>query len=299
MPARTREAPTTPRPPAAVRRILGAHRGFEVGGRTAVMGVVNVTPDSFSDGGRFRDASAAVDHGLRLLEEGAAILDIGGESTRPGATPVSPEEEWRRIGPVLEGLASKGALPLSVDTTHAEVARRAIAAGADVVNDVDALSDPEMRSVVVETGAAAILMHRRGTPSTMQRLTEYRDLRAEVFGALRTAAERAEADGVPRSKLLLDPGLGFAKTAAQSLELLTHLGELRGIGYPVVVGASRKSFLAPIGGGDRPSDRLEGSLAAAVVASLAGVEVVRAHDVRATVRAVAVADAVRGRTGAE
>lgn len=263
------------------------------------MGVVNVTPDSFSDGGRFLDPEVAVAHGLQLVEEGAAILDIGGESTRPGATPVPEEEEWRRIGPVIEGLAARAGIPLSVDTSHAGVARRALAAGADVVNDVDALSDPTMRTVVAETGAAAVLMHRRGNPSTMQQHTGYRDLRAEVLGALRASAEAAETAGVDHSRILLDPGLGFAKTAAQSLELLTHVRELRGLGYPVVVGASRKSFLAPLGAGDHPADRLEGSLAAAVIAALAGAEVVRAHDVAATVRAVAVADAVRGRTGGE
>ena len=276
----------------APRRVEGAHRSFEVGGHVLVMGVVNVTPDSFSDGGRYLAAEEAVAHARRLVAEGAQIVDVGGESTRPGAAPVDPEEELRRIEPVLKALASDGLVPISVDTRHAVTARRAVALGADVVNDVTGLTDPAMREVVRETGAAAIVMHMRGTPETMASLSEYGDLRAEVYDGLADATGRAEADGIAPSKLLVDPGLGFAKTVPQSLELLAHVGELRSLGYPVLVGASRKSFLGWTLGQAPVEDRLEASVAAAVVAALQGAHIVRAHDVRPTVRALALVDAL-------
>ncbi|HEY6238883.1 MAG TPA: dihydropteroate synthase, partial [Thermoplasmata archaeon] len=227
----------------APRPVEGVHRSFEVGGRTLVMGVVNVTPDSFSDGGRFIDPDRAIDHARALIEEGADLIDVGGESTRPGATPVDPEEEWRRIRPVIEALRSDPGVPVSVDTRRPDVARRAFEAGADVVNDVGGLADPAMREVVRTAGAAAIAIHCRGTPETMMGLATYGDVRSEVFEELARATDRAESEGIPSSQLLVDPGLGFAKTGAQSLELLAHVGELRSLGYPVVVGASRKSFL--------------------------------------------------------
>jgi dihydropteroate synthase len=276
----------------APRRIEGAHRSFEVGAHVLVMGVVNVTPDSFSDGGRYRAAEDAVAHARRLVAEGAQIVDVGGESTRPGAVPVDPEEELGRIDPVLRALASDGLVPISVDTRHAETARRAVALGADVVNDVTGLKDPAMREVVRDTGAAAIVMHMRGTPETMASQSEYGDLRAEVYEALADATGQAEADGIASSKLIVDPGLGFAKTAPQSLELLSHAGELRSLGYPVLIGASRKSFLGWTLGQAPVEDRLEASVAAAVVAALQGAHIVRAHDVRPTVRALALVDAL-------
>jgi len=276
----------------APRRVAGAHRSFEVGGHVLVMGVVNVTPDSFSDGGQFLAPDAAIAQARRLVAEGAHLIDVGGESTRPGAAPVDPEEEYRRIAPVIEALAADGIVPISVDTRHPTTARRAIAAGADVVNDVTGLSDSGMRAVVRETGAAAVVMHTRGTPETMSSETHYDDLRAEVFEALALATGRAEAEGIPRGKLLVDPGLGFAKTAPQSLDLLAHVGELRSLGYPVLVGASRKSFLGWTLGSAPVEDRLEASVAAAVVAALQGAHIVRAHDVRPTVRALALVDAM-------
>lgn len=281
----------------APRHVPGRHRGFTVGERTLVMGVVNVTPDSFSDGGRWLDPEAAVAHARQLVLEGADLLDIGGESTRPGATPVDPEVELARIRPVIEALHKDGSRPISVDTRHAEVARQALAAGADLVNDVSLLGDPGMARVVAGAGAALLLMHTRGTPGTMAGLTRYEDVRAEVFEALAEAARSASEAGVGADRILVDPGLGFAKSAAQSLELLAHVGEFRSLGYPVVVGASRKSFLGALRPESRPDERLEASVAAAVLAARSGAHVVRVHDVAASVRALAVVDAVRSHEG--
>lgn len=251
------------------------------------MGVLNVTPDSFSDGGQYLEPRAAAAHALEMAAQGADLIDIGGESTRPGATPLDPEEEWRRVEPVLSALAGTLTVPLSIDTRHADVARRAIAHGADIVNDVGGLSDPEMRAVVRESGAAAVVMHMRGTPTTMQQDTQYADLRSEVFRALAEATDRAVADGIPAERLIVDPGLGFGKSPEQSLELLLHAGELRSLGFPVLVGASRKSFLGWAVGGAPAEARGEAGLAAAVLAGLQGVDLVRVHDVAPTVHALA------------
>ncbi len=286
----------------APRTVRGVHRSFRVGEKTLVMGVVNVTPDSFSDGGRFLDPESAVGHALELVAEGADLLDIGGESTRPNAAPVPVEEEWRRIGPVLDRLHGEVKVPLSVDTRSPEIARRALDAGADLINDVGGLRDPGMRALLARTKAPVIVMHMRGTPATMQENTRYADLRGEVYGALAEACERARADGVGGEQLLIDPGLGFGKSAEQNVELLSHLGEFRSLGPPVVVGASRKSFLGHLTGGAPPADRVDAGVAAAVVAALHGAHIVRTHDVRPTVRGLAVADAVRsagGRLSAE
>ncbi|HTW40587.1 MAG TPA: dihydropteroate synthase [Thermoplasmata archaeon] len=274
------------------RTIAGPHRSLVVGDRPRVMGVVNVTPDSFSDGGRFAEPAAAIEHAIALAREGASVLDVGGESTRPGATPVSAEVEWRRVGPVLAGLAGATDVPISIDTRHAEVAERAIDAGADLVNDVEGLRSEAMRRVVARSGAAAVVMHMRGTPATMQQDLAYRDVRAEVYRALADATDAAVADGVPPDHLLVDPGLGFGKSAEQSLELLVHAGEFRSLGYPVVVGPSRKSFLGTLLPEGAAADRLEAGLAAAVIAAERGAALVRTHDVRATVRALAVVAAV-------
>jgi dihydropteroate synthase len=285
----------------APRTIAGPHRSLVVGDRPRVMGVVNVTPDSFSDGGKFAEPAAAIEHAIALAREGASVLDIGGESTRPGATPVSAEVEWRRVGPVLAGLAGTTDVPISIDTRHAEVAERAIDAGADLVNDVEGLRSEAMRRVVARSGAAAVVMHMRGTPTTMQQDLAYRDVRGEVYRALADATDAAVADGVPPDHLLVDPGLGFGKSAEQSLELLVHAGEFRSLGYPVVVGPSRKSFLGTLLPEGAAADRLEAGLAAAVIAAERGAALVRTHDVRATVRALAVvaaADRAATRPGA-
>lgn len=262
------------------------------GARTLVMGVVNVTPDSFSDGGAFRDARPAIDHALRLEDEGADLLDIGGESTRPGAEPVSEEVELQRVTPVIEGLAGRVETPISIDTMKPRVAAAALELGARIVNDVTGLRDPAMLPVLLKHRAAAILMHMRGTPATMRDLTDYADVVAEVRDWLVDRAEGARLAGV--REVAIDPGIGFAKTPLQSFVLLRRFGEFTATGYPVVAGASRKSFLGLLEGQTRVEDRLEGSLAAAVIAVLAGAAIVRVHDVRATCRAVAVAEAVRG-----
>jgi len=271
----------------APRTVRGPHREFVLGDRPRVMGVVNVTPDSFSDGGRFLEPGAAVDEALRQAAEGASVLDLGGESTRPGATPVSPDEEWRRVRPVLDALRDRSPVPISIDTRHPEVAARAIDAGADLVNDIEGLRSEEMRRVVARSGAAAVVMHLRGSPETMQSNLEYADLRGEVYRFLADATDAAVAAGISPDRLLVDPGLGFGKSAEQSLELLTHAGEFRSLGYPVVVGASRKSFLGAALGSAAPTQRFEASIAAAVLAAERGVALVRAHDVGPTVRALA------------
>jgi dihydropteroate synthase len=277
----------------APRTVRGPHRSVVLGDRPRTMGVVNVTPDSFSDGGRFLEPSAAVRHAESLVAEGADVVDVGAESTRPGAAEVSPDAEWKRLEPVLTSLHGRLSVPISVDTRHAEVARRAVDAGADWVNDVGGLRDPEMREVVARSGAAVVVLHMRGEPGSMQSDTRYADVRDEVYGSLADSTEQAVADGVDPGKVLVDPGLGFGKTGEQSLELLEHVGEFRSLGYPVVVGASRKSFLGTTTGGAPADDRLEASVAAAVLAAVRGAELLRVHDVRPTVRALAVVAAAR------
>ena len=265
-------------------------------GRTLVMGVLNVTPDSFSDGGKYAASDAAIEHGLRLAGEGADLIDVGGESTRPGSPPVALEEELRRVLPVVRELARRAKVPISIDTTKAEVARRAIDAGAEVVNDVSGFQrDPELAKVVAESGAAASLMHMRGTPADMQQRATYSDLLGEVHDELSQALAQALQAGVAEDRVALDPGLGFAKTAEHNLLLLRRLRELTQLGRPLVVGASRKSFLGKLSGKPAP-ERVVGSLAAAVVAAQGGASIVRAHDVAATREALSVADAVRSST---
>lgn len=277
----------------AARTVSGARRSLVLGDRPRVMGVINVTPDSFSDGGEFLDPVRAVHAAERMVTDGAAILDVGGESTRPRATPVSPEVEWERIAPVLERLRGRISVPISVDTRHPEVAARAVEAGADFINDVEGLRSESMRTAVARTGAGVVVMHMRGTPATMQENLEYGDLRGEVFATLAAATEAARKAGVAPEKILVDPGLGFGKSAAQSLELLVHVGELRCLGYPLVVGASRKSFLGAALGNAGPRERLEAGLAAAVLAAERGVALVRTHDVRPTVQALKLLAAAR------
>ncbi|HEV2165808.1 MAG TPA: dihydropteroate synthase, partial [Thermoplasmata archaeon] len=251
--ARAIEAALSHRIAHAERTVPGLRRPFRVGARTLVMGVVNVTPDSFSDGGRFLDADEAVRHAVELADEGADLLDLGGESTRPGAAGVSPDDEWARVGPVLERLAGSVPVPISIDTRHAEVAERALEHGADLVNDVGGLREAAMRSLVARTGAPVIVMHMRGDPTTMRSNLAYADVRGEVYAALADACARARSEGVRPEQLLIDPGLGFGKAPEHDLEILNHLAEFRSLGPPVVVGASRKSFLgwalggAPVG----------------------------------------------------
>jgi dihydropteroate synthase len=249
--------------------------------RPLIMGIVNVTPDSFSDGGRFYAPEAAIEHGKRLADEGADILDIGGESTRPGSLPVPSAEQWRRIGPVVEALA-RGAVPVSVDTTSADVARHALDAGATIINDVSAgRNDPAMFSVVAAAGTSLILMHMQNEPRTMQENPHYDDCVAEVRAFLQSRAADAEAHGIARERIWVDPGVGFGKNLEHNLAILSNPYEFVSTGYKVIVGASRKSFIGKLFGGD-VGDRFPGSLAALVPAFRAGVHAVRVHDVKET-----------------
>ncbi len=258
------------------------------------MGVLNVTPDSFSDAAALEGVEQAIAHGLRLFEDGADWVDVGGESTRPGAAPVPAEEEARRVVPVVEGLRRRGAGPLSVDTTKASVARSALDAGADLVNDVSAFDyDPEMVGLVAARGVPAVLMHLRGGFSEMHRSPAYRDVMGEIVAELGEALARAEAAGAARDRLVVDPGIGFSKDAAHSLEALRRLGEMEALDRPVLVGPSRKSFIGRVL--DLPVDRrLMGTAAAVAACVLRGAHVVRVHDVREMVEVVRVADAIRG-----
>jgi dihydropteroate synthase len=259
--------------------------------RAVVMGVVNVTPDSFSDGGRFLDARAAIRHGEQLIAEGAAILDIGGESTRPGAEPVPVAEELRRVLPVIEGLVGKGAV-ISVDTSKPEVMRAAAQAGAGLINDVRALQEPGALEAAAATGCDVCLMHMQGEPRTMQKAPAYGDVVNEVKAFLEARAQSCRAAGIGPERISIDPGFGFGKTVAHNLELLRRLRELAATGYPVTVGLSRKSMLAALLG--RPtSERIPGSIALAVLAAQNGARIVRAHDVAATADALKILVAVR------
>ncbi len=260
-----------------------------------LMGVVNVTPDSFSDGGLYLDPQAAVAHGRQLAEEGAAILDVGGESTRPGAEPVPAAEELRRVLPVVEGLAG---LCVSIDTSKASVARAALDAGATLVNDVTALrGDPEMAAVVAQSGAECCLMHMRGEPRTMQQGVggdSYDDVVAEVKAFLEERLAFAVGEGIAEERVLLDPGIGFGKTLAHNLQLLRRLGELAALGRPLVVGTSRKSFLGRLLHDAPPAERLPGTIATCVLAYERGATVLRVHDVAPVRAALAVAAATLG-----
>ena len=267
-----------------------------LGERTLVMGILNVTPDSFSDGGKLAGTQAAVARGLRLFEEGADWVDVGGESTRPGAARVAAEEETRRTAPVIEGLRRRGAGPLSIDTTKASVARSALDAGADLVNDVSAFGyDPAMASLVVERGVPAVLMHLRGGFAQMHRAPSYGDVMGEVMAELGEALHHAVEQGIAREQLILDPGIGFSKDASHSLEALRRIGEMEALDRPVLVGPSRKSFIGKVL--DLPAERrLMGTAAAVAACVLEGAHVVRVHDVREMVEVVRIADAIR--TGA-
>lgn len=260
--------------------------------RPVVMGILNVTPDSFSDGGELASVEAALRRAREMAAAGADLLDVGGESTRPGASPVLPEEEIARVVPVLRAIRAELDLPVSIDTRHAGVARAALAAGADAVNDVSGLADPEMAEVVARSGAGLVLMHMRGTPATMQSLTGYRDLAAEVAAELRASWGRARAAGVPDEAVVLDPGIGFAKTAAQNVELIARLGEIAALGRPVLLGVSRKSFIGALLGGIPAAERDAGTAGACVAGLERGARIFRVHDVRTARHALDVAAAV-------
>ena len=266
-------------------------RALDCDERTLVMGVLNVTPDSFSDGGRFLDHEDAVKQALRMVEDGADLVDVGGESTRPGSDPVPADEERRRVVPIVERLAREVEVPISIDTRRAEVAAAAVEAGAEIVNDVTAGRDPEMFDVVRSSGAALVLMHMKGEPKTMQEAPHYDDVVREVHDYLGERVEAAVAAGIGREAISVDPGLGFAKTTPHSLVLMKHTDALLDLGRPVLVGPSRKSFIGDVLGTE-VGERAEGTVGAACYMVGKGAHVVRVHDVRETVRAVRVVDAI-------
>ena len=260
--------------------------------RPRIMGIVNVTPDSFSDGGHLGDARQAIAFAERLVDEGADFLDIGGESTRPGSDTVPVEEELRRVMPVVEGLSGRTSARISVDTRKAEVMRRAAAAGADLINDVSALSfDPDALAVAVETGLPVVLMHARGDPKSMQQDPRYDDALLDVYDALAARIAVCVAAGIARDRIVVDPGIGFGKTLDHNLELLAGLSLLHGLGVPVMLGASRKSSIGKLTGATDPSERVPGSIAAALAGAMQGAAVLRVHDVAATRQALAVWEA--------
>jgi dihydropteroate synthase len=257
--------------------------------RPRIMGIVNVTPDSFSDGGRFGSNEKAIEHGLRLAEEGADILDIGGESTRPGADTVPLEEELKRVLPVIEGLRARTDVPISIDTRKAAVMVRATAAGADILNDVSALThDPKAMEVAAETGCPVILMHALGDPKTMNDNPQYSDVVLDVFDFLEIRIAACEAAGIPRSKLVVDPGIGFGKHLHHNVAVLGNLALYHSLGVPVLLGASRKKLIDHISDVPDSNDRVPGSIAAALAAVAQGVQIVRVHDVAATRQALSV-----------
>lgn len=260
--------------------------------RPLVMGIVNVTPDSFSDGGQFVHAQCAIEYGLTLVAEGADILDIGGESTRPNAQPVPLDEELCRVIPVIEALSSSTRIPLSIDTYKPQVMRAAIQAGASIVNDIRALQEPGAVEVVAQSDAGVCLMHMQGTPQTMQHDPTYGDVVTEVCDFLQQRAQVLLEAGVAHHRIVLDPGFGFGKRTVHNLALLQQLSRLCALGYPVLAGLSRKSVLGKIAGGDT-HDRLPASIAAAVIAALNGAKILRVHDVKATADALKVVQAIQ------
>jgi len=276
-----------------VNRLLqwpGGRLDFSAG--CQVMGVLNVTPDSFSDGGHFLDADAAVEHGLQMAAQGAGLLDVGGESTRPGSEPVSPAEQIRRVVPVIEALARQIEVPISIDTQDVDVARAALEAGAALINDITALSDEGMAALAAKSEVPVILMHMQGTPSTMQREPSYDDVVGEVLHFLLERARHAESFGIPSERIFIDPGIGFGKTLEHNLALLKYIDRFAATGYRVLVGTSRKHFLETLTGREKPRDRIFGTAATVALCAAAGVSIVRAHDVPAMCDVVRVTGAV-------
>ena len=273
-----------------------ARRSLPYGKHTLVMGVLNITPDSFSDGGQFFSLDRAIAHAKQMIAEGADIIDIGGESTRPGSAFVSEEVELKRVIPVIEKLAEGTTVPISIDTTKSPVARAALAAGAEIVNDISGLRfDPLLADEVARAKAGLVLMHSRGTPKDMQQLPPVEDILSEVTSGLRKSIELAEAGGVARASIAIDPGIGFGKTVAQNIELIAKLDQLacEFAGFPILVGTSRKSFIGKLLENAPADQRRYGTIATVVASVLNGAHVVRVHDVKAAVEAVRVTDAIR------
>ena len=266
---------------------------FTLGKRTLLMGVLNVTPDSFSDGGLYFDKEKAVAHGMRMVEEGADFIDIGGESTRPGSKLIGLEEELRRVIPVIESLAQKVDVPISIDTYKSTVAQRAIEAGAEMINDISGLHfDPNLGQVAAKEDVPIILMHIRGTPETMQKDIHYDSIFSEILQYLRDSIQRAESAGVNPQQIIIDPGIGFGKTLEDNLLIIKNLSEFRVLGKPILLGTSRKSFIGKILNAE-VKERLEGTLSSIAIVILNGAHIIRCHDVLQAKKAIAVADAIR------
>ncbi|WP_437229347.1 dihydropteroate synthase [Planctomicrobium sp. SH661] len=278
---------TVPSKSSILRSWKFAQQCWQMGDAPRLMGIVNATPDSFSDGGKWTATPAAVEHALSLAESGADVLDIGGESTRPNADPVSDQEELRRVIPVIEQLASKTGVPISIDTTKGIVAREALAAGASIVNDISGLTfDPEMPEVCAASDCGVILMHIQGTPKTMQLDPRYDNAVVEIRDWLRARCEFLEAAGISRERLMVDPGIGFGKTAQHNLEILSHVGEFRSFGRPVLIGHSRKGFLKKLVGRD-VDERLAGTIGVSLALAHQHADLLRVHDVWAVRDALA------------
>jgi dihydropteroate synthase len=268
-------------------------RTFTLGKQTLLMGVLNVTPDSFSDGGIFFDKEKAIAHGLKMVEEGADFIDIGGESTRPGSKPLGLDEELRRVIPVIESLAKDVDVPISIDTYKSAVAKKAIDAGAQIINDISGLHlDPSLSQVAAKEDVPLVLMHIRGNPETMQKNIHYESLFSEIIQYLKDSIQRAESAGVDPEQIIIDPGIGFGKTVEDNLLILKNLQEFKILGKPLLLGTSRKSFIGKILNAD-VTERLEGTLSTIVVGVLNGAHIIRCHDVIQAKRAIAIADAVR------
>ena len=283
----------------SVRQWKLAHRSLTYGERTLVMGILNVTPDSFSDGGEFFSFDRAVAHAEQMVAEGADIIDVGGESTRPGSEFVSEAEEMRRVIPVIERLSSAISIPISIDTTKSSVARAALTAGAEIVNDISGLRfEPALGDDVARAGAGLVLMHSRGTPKVMQQMPPAEDIITEVVDGLRAAVGIATDRGVSRDQIAIDPGIGFGKTVTQNLELIARLDQIAGAfpDLPVMIGTSRKSFIGKILHGAAVDQRLEGSIVSAAIAAYNGVSIVRTHDIKETSASLKMVDAICGRS---
>lgn len=269
-------------------------RRMPLGARTLLMGILNVTPDSFSDGGLYFDGDRAVEHGLALIAEGADIIDVGGESSRPGSMPVPEDEELRRVVPVIRGLRERTGVLISIDTVKASVARAAVEAGADIVNDISSFSaDPLMAGTIASSGASVVLMHMKGIPKNMQEKPSYEDVTGEVYSFLAGKLEEAEKAGIPAERVIVDPGIGFGKTVEHNLILMRDQDVFLGLGRPLLMGFSRKAFIGRVLGVPA-EERLEGTIAAAVLSVVRGAHMLRVHDVGAVSRAVRLAEAVLG-----
>ena len=269
-------------------------REIDLDDHTLIMGIINVTPDSFSDGDLFSTASEAVEYGVKMVKDGADILDVGGESSRPGSDPVSLEDELNRVIPVIKGLKKKVSVPISIDTTKAGVARMAVESGAEIINDISAMRfDEEMPKIAADYGTPVILMHMRGNPKNMQEgnLT-YQSLRGEIIDFLKNRIEKAESCGIDIENIIIDPGIGFGKTVGDNIKLLKYLREFKALGRPILVGTSRKSFIGKITGEEDPMMRTSGTAATATAAIMNGANIIRAHDIKTMKHVAAMADAI-------